>query len=219
MAISLGVPAPARSWEGESWETWLEGLLQAGVEALQVREKTLHDRDLWLLVRRLVERVRGRMLVLVNGRADIALAAGAQGVHLPATGLPASRLRERKELAGLLIGRSTHDEREVEAARREGCDYALFGPLRPTPSKPDREDLPLVAGLQRASLLGLPLLALGGVETPQDAEAAAAAGAWGVAAIRAFAAPESALALALRARELWPLGPTPEKTTGRRAPI
>lgn len=182
---------------------FVEALVDAGVEALQVREKKLDDRALYELARRVVTLAAGRMLVLVNGRADIALAAGADGVHLPAEGLPAAPLRRRCGPA-FLIGRSAHTVEEVAAARGEGCDYAFFGPLRPTPSKPGPTAVPGISGLAAACRGGLPLLALGGIETAADVALAAEAGAAGVAGIRAFADRDGAAAIAAAARLAWP---------------
>lgn len=213
---TISEPRPPRTLAIAGWlppgqlEPWLELLAAAGVEAVQVREKSLGDRALFELARRVVQRLAGRCRVLVNGRADLALAAGADGVHLPADGLPAAPLRRRCGPA-FLIGRSTHHPREVAAALAEGCDYAVFGPVAPTPSKPPGEGRPPIpgyAGLREAARRGLPLLALGGVETPEDVARAAAAGAAGVAAIRAFGDPASAAAIVAAARAAWP-GETP----------
>lgn len=195
MAISSG--------SGSGLEAWLDLQIAAGVDAVQLREKQLGDRALFELTRRLVAAASGRCQVLVNGRADLALAAGADGVHLPASGLPAGPLRRRCGQA-FLIGRSTHTPREVERALAEGCDYALFGPLRPTPSKPGLVEPPGLSGLADATRLGLPLLALGGVEKPAELAAAAAAGAVGIAGIRGFAVAASAQSLARAAQEQWP---------------
>lgn len=192
-------------WPGETGlEPWLEGLLAAGVEALHVREKSLSDGALYELVRHLVERLEGGCRVIVNGRADLAIAAGAQGVHLPADGLPAAPLRERLG-SDFLIGRSTHRPEEVAQARDEGCDYVVFGPVLPTPSKAERGgEIPGFAGLEAACGRGLPVLALGGITTADDVEKAARAGAHGIAAIRAFLAPQDAADLVAAVRRLWP---------------
>jgi thiamine-phosphate pyrophosphorylase len=84
-----------------------------------------------------------------------------------------------------LIGRSTHSLPEVAAALQEGADYVVFGPIWPTPGKGPALG---IDALREASLLAIPVLALGGVETHRIPEAAAA-GAWGVAGIRCCADP------------------------------
>lgn len=167
------------------WLAWCSALRGLGVGALQLREKELSDRELYELAlgaRRAFPRP-GRLIV--NRRLDIALAAGADGVHLPADGLPVQLVR-RGAPAGFLVGRSTHSFAEIEAARDEGADYAIFGPLLPTPSKSDPTRAHGISSLVDASVLGIPVIAIGGLDE-RSAPAALEAGATGVAAIRAFA--------------------------------
>ena len=105
------------------------------MDCIQIREKDLSDRELFELVCRLVALASATPCkVLVNGRADIALAAGAHGVHLPARGLYASHLRAWLP-RGFLIGVSVHSLSEARLAVRAGADYLLLGPIFPTPSK------------------------------------------------------------------------------------
>jgi thiamine-phosphate pyrophosphorylase len=160
---------------------WLRALGEAGIDAVQIREKDLEDGDLYRLTRRAREILPPSTQVIVNGRIDVALAAGADGVHLPADGLPAPPLRARFG-PGVLIGRSTHSLEEVARARDEGVDYVLFGPVYATPGK----GVPVgPEALARAAALGVPVYALGGVTLERLGELAAA-GATGVAAIRLF---------------------------------
>lgn len=167
-------------------EHWLGDLEAAGVDAVQVREKELADGELYRLV--CAARRAWPHLLLVNGRIDVARAAGADGVHLPAAGVPVAPLRQRFG-PGAVIGRSTHDPAEVATARAAGADYVTFGPVFPTPSKARYGRPPGLAGLARATAQGLPVLALGGIGPERLAEVAAA-GAHGVAGIRAFHDPE-----------------------------
>jgi thiamine-phosphate pyrophosphorylase len=159
-------------------------LAAAGVGAVQVREKDLDDRAVYELAR------QARALlstVLVNGRLDLALAAGADGAHLPADGVPVAALRRRFG-QDVLLGVSTHSVEEVERALQDGADYVTFGPVWPTPSK-ERYGPPLGIGeLARAARVGIPVYALGGVMLSRFGEAAAA-GAAGVAGIRLFQGP------------------------------
>lgn len=183
----LAISAGHAGEHAEDVERWLAAIAASDVDAVQIREKQLDDRALFELVLRARALLPPAILLLVNGRADVAIAAGADGVHLPADGVPVRALRERFG-PGLLIGRSTHRVEEVEQARRDGADYATFGPVWATPSK-ERYGAPVgVEALARAAATGLPVYALGGVTLARIAEAAAA-GAAGVAAIRLFRGP------------------------------
>jgi thiamine-phosphate pyrophosphorylase len=163
---------------------WFHRLAAAGVDGVQIREKDLDDRAVYGLARVGRSALSPRACLVVNGRLDIALAAGADGVHLPADGVPVSALRRRFG-PEVLIGRSTHSLEEVERARDEGADYVTFGPVY---AKPGKERFGPPAGLEalaRAARLGLPVHALGGVTLARLGEVAAA-GAAGVAGIRLF---------------------------------
>lgn len=174
------------------FEAWLERLRADGVEALMLREKDLGDGALLALARRARRALPPPAIVLVNGRLDVALAAGCDGVHLPASGLPVAALRAGLGRAAL-IGCSTHTADEIVAAARAGADYAVFGPVYPTPSKARYGPPTGLAGLRRAvaaarSVAGrapMPVVALGGVTAERLAEVIAA-GAAGVAGIRLF---------------------------------
>lgn len=182
-----------------SLEDWLRALAATGsTTAVQIREKDLEDRPLWELTRLARSVLAPPVRLLVNGRLDVALAAGADGVHLPSDGVPVTPLRERFGPA-VLIGRSAHRVEEVERARDEGADYVTFGPVYPTPGKGPPVGL---AGLERAvaSAGGLPVFALGGVTLPRFGELARA-GAAGVAAIRLFQNVPDLTEVALAAHE------------------
>ena len=157
---------------------------RAGVDLIQVRERDMDGGPLTRLVRRCVEAVRGTSArVLVNDRFDVALAAGAHGVHLRGASMPASRVRELSP-PGFVIGRAVHGMDEaVRVAAQGGLDYLMFGTVFPSPSKPSSG----VDGLRQvAAAIALPVLAVGGM-TPATFGAAARAGASGFAAIRCFA--------------------------------
>jgi thiamine-phosphate pyrophosphorylase len=160
---------------------WLRALGEAGIGAVQLREKDLDDRALYELARLARSVLPPATRLLVNGRLDVALAAGADGVHLPADGVPASALRARFG-ADVLIGRSAHTVAEVERARDDDADYATFGPVYATPGK----GVSVAPGeLARAAASGFPVYALGGITLERFGEAATA-GAAGIAAIRLF---------------------------------
>ena len=149
------------------------------IQMLQVREKDLEAAALLELVEQVVGVAKGtETQVLVNDRLDVALAAGARGVHLPASGLPVSIVRP---YIGL-IGASTHSVAEAKRAEAGGADFVVFGPVFDTPGK-------ATAGL---TLLGevcqavkIPVLAIGGVNE-ENALVVTGAGASGIAGIRMF---------------------------------
>jgi thiamine-phosphate pyrophosphorylase len=150
----------------------------AGVSLIQIREKDLPVRDLCSLVR---SAVATGATILVNGRADIALACGAAGVHLPSATLPASRLR-RALPPGFLIGISCHHAADLDPA----ADFAVFGPVYETPSKRaygPPQGLARLRGFCRLS--PIPVFALGGI-SKENSAACLAAGAAGVAGITLF---------------------------------
>ncbi|HTN53710.1 MAG TPA: thiamine phosphate synthase [Anaeromyxobacter sp.] len=175
-------------------EAALQGLPPGSV-ALHLREKDLPGGELLALARRLraVCHAAGQAL-LVNDRLDVALAAGADGVHLPSAGVSPADAR-RLLGPGALVGVSCHGAEDVRRARDGGASFATFGPVHDTPSK-RRYGVPVgLEALRGAAALGLPLVALGGIDA-ENAPAAIAAGAAGVAAIRAWlAGPDPAAAV------------------------
>jgi len=133
--------------------------------ALQLREKDLEGRELYRLataLRPICTRHRARLLV--NDRIDVALAAEADGVHLPADSIA---IDEARRLVGSarLVGISTHSAAEAADAAVAGADFAVFGPVWPSLSKPGygpaRGSESLGAACRAAA--GMPLYALGGV--------------------------------------------------------
>ncbi len=151
--------------------------------AVHVRSRTLEGREFLALARevRAVCAPRGTWSV-VNDRADVARALGAEAVVSGRTGLGVKDLR--RVAPDALAGRSVHDAREARAAADEGADFLVAGAVYATPSHPDVA--PAGLGLIReAAAMGRPVVAIGGM-TPQLTAETVAAGAWGVAAIRAL---------------------------------
>lgn len=176
---------------GVVWEPALiervRAAARAGVHLIQVRERDLPGGLIARLTEQCVNAVRGtRTRVLVNDRLDVALAAGAHGVHLRGDSMDAARVR-RIVPAGFLIGRSVHSVEDALAVSAHGAvDYLIFGSVFETTSKPGRE----AAGLYELGAVStattVPVLAVGGI-SPSRAGAVARTGASGIAAIGLFA--------------------------------
>jgi thiamine-phosphate pyrophosphorylase len=160
--------------------------IAAGVNLVHVRERDLDDRRLYSLTRRIVAAAAGTTaIVVVNDRTDIALAAGASGVHLRSDSVPADRVRSIVP-DGFLVGRSVHSAHEAAAAAATGVDYLVMGTIYPTPSKPQGAPLAGLRGLEATCRsVQRPVVAIGGI-TSANVREVAAAGAAGIAAIGLF---------------------------------
>jgi len=159
----------------------------AGVGLIQIRERDLETRELTSLVRRCVAAVRGSSAkVLVNDRVDVALAAGAHGVHLRSDSIDARAVRQLLSPEAVL-GRSVHSAEEAaEVLRRGGVDYLILGTVFRTSSKDPAQRLITLDELSVACRLSsIPILAIGGM-TVERASVVARAGAAGIAAIGLF---------------------------------
>lgn len=173
-------------------------LLDVGVRLIQFRDKRGSTRQLFEASRRLAELVRpaGAILV-VNDRADVALAAGAEGVHLGQTDLPVELARQVLG-AGKWVGLSTHSLEEVREADRSPADYVAFGPIFATASKDNPDPVVGLETLRAArQATGKPLVAIGGI-TLDRARSVIEAGADSVAVIGGLLGAED---LAERARD------------------
>jgi len=182
--------------------------VRAGVDWVQVRERALEGRELLEHALRVAEAARaaarergGRVRVIVNRRADAALAAGADGVHLGFDGMPAATARALLG-AEALVGVSCHAAAEIEAAD-PAASYAQLAPVFAPLSKPAaRPALGLAALAAACAVARLPVLAQGGLD-PERAAAAVAAGAAGVAVTGAILmAPDPGAATAALRRAL-----------------
>jgi thiamine-phosphate pyrophosphorylase len=162
----------------------IERNARSGIDWIQIREKDLDARSLASLVQQALLRA-GSARILVNSRADIALACGAAGLHLPADSPPPSAWRPICP-PGFLIGVSCHGIDDLIEAEKRGANYALFSPVFRPLSKDDLRPVHGIEGLRRAcAAVRIPVLALGGI-TAENAPLCLAAGAAGVAGITLF---------------------------------
>lgn len=187
---------------------------RAGVDYIQLRERDLPTRELESLAREAVRIVRDQnkqatgdpqstTALLINSRTDIALAAGADGVHLRSDDISPEDVRKiwrcpentsgaelpfdkrRSDSTGApLIGVSCHSPQEVEIACQAGASFAVFAPVFEKKDSPGTVAAGL-AQLEEACRTSIPVLALGGINL-KNAEACLRAGAAGIAAIRLF---------------------------------
>jgi thiamine-phosphate pyrophosphorylase len=163
----------------------------AGVDWVQIREKDLSGRELLALARQAVAS-REATQVIVNDRVDVALAAGAAGVHLGRESLGAPevvrwcRSGGGNARADFLVGVSCHSFEQAREAESAGASYIFFGPIFDTPSKRGMGEPQHLARLGEVCRgVAIPVLAIGGV-TEENAEDCIRAGAAGIAAIRMF---------------------------------
>ncbi len=160
-----------------------QAAIEGGARVVQVRMKGAPSGEVLEAARRIVAIARGRALVIVNDRADLALLAGADGVHVGEEDLPVA---EARRLVGpaLLVGRTARTVEEASAAIAEGADHVGFGPVFPSRTKP----LPVPPrGLDalRAAAARFPVVAIGGV-TADNVAGVARAGAACAAAVEAI---------------------------------
>jgi thiamine-phosphate pyrophosphorylase len=182
----------------------IRAAVAAGADWVQIREKDLPGRELLALVRAAIGVTHenadaGKAGVIVNDRLDVALAAGAAGVHLGGESLPARDAirwcRGGNAPTEFLIGVSCHSLEEVREAESAGASYAFFGPISETPSKERFGPPQGVARLAEVCrTVEIPVIAIGGVSEENGPECIRA-GAAGIAAIRLFQEPRDAAPL------------------------
>ncbi len=159
--------------------------VRGGVDAIQVREKGLPAETTLRTVQE-VREVAPQAQVLVNDRVDVALAAAADGVHLPARGLPPGVARRLLPAGdGWLLGVSVHSVQEARLAAAAGVDYITFGHVFPSGSKPGLPSRGLAALSEVVAAVDVPVLAIGGI-TAGNVGSVLQTGCAGVAVIRAL---------------------------------
>jgi thiamine-phosphate pyrophosphorylase len=194
--LALLVVTDAACGEGRALVEVVRAALVGGAPAIQLRAKVEPTRDTVALAERLlVETRRAGALLFVNDRVDVALAVGADGAHIGDDDLPLPAAR-RIVPEGFLLGRSVETPAQAATAVREGADYIGVGPVFATLSKADAGPAIGTEGVRAvcAAAGGVPVVGIGGIDS-SNARAVAAAGAAGVAVIRAvMLAPDPAAA-------------------------
>lgn len=180
---------PAQS-SGRSPVEVAAALLASGVQLIQLRDKQASSRDLYATAQQLGAYIREEGgTFIVNDRADVAVAAGADGVHVGQDDLPVESARAILG-PGKIIGYSTHVLEQVREADRSSANYIAFGPIFPTTSKANPDAVVGLEGLRAArKATRKPLVAIGGI-TLENARAVIEAGADSVAVIRALVGTE-----------------------------
>ncbi len=184
-------------------EMFLEQAIAGGTGMFQLRDKNAGDAELVAAGRRCVEVCRrAGVPCIINDRLDIALACGADGVHLGQDDLSPV---DARRIAGddFLIGLSTHSPEQIAAAGELPVDYIGVGPVYPTPTKEGRPAVGLDLVRYAAGHARQPFVAIGGID-PSNAGQVAKAGAHGIAVLRwvsQAAQPREAAAALLRAMD------------------
>ncbi len=167
-------------------------LLDAGVTAIQLREKDLDDTELLQLAQLIAELCRNyEAKLFINTNTQIALEVGATGVHLPANAKSVDTIKAQTT-DHFYIGCSVHCFNAAEKRKAEGADFVTYSPIYPTASKPGYGPAVGVWRLtQLAEQVKLPIFALGGI-TPVRVAECLEAGAFGVAVMSGMMSPTDA---------------------------
>jgi thiamine-phosphate pyrophosphorylase len=180
-----------------------------GVTMVQLREPGMPAGELLQTARGLKSILRGKALLIINDRVDIAVAVDSDGVELPDAGLP-SRVARGQVGKYALIGRSVHDVEAASHATRDGADFVIAGTIYKTASKPEAKPAGVTLIKEITKDSNLPVVAIGGI-TAERVGDVIKAGAAGVAVISAIAAAEDAKvaaeALSQALKEAWAARP------------
>ncbi|MEM0982636.1 MAG: thiamine phosphate synthase [Planctomycetota bacterium] len=190
--LRLALPGLAPQWRlcvlvteslcAKPWRDVVAGAIAGGADCIQLREKELDGGPLLDRARELIELVDGRAAVIINDRPDIALLAGATGVHLGQTDLPVRAAREIMG-AGAIVGVSTANVEQARQAVRDGASVCGIGPMFTSTTKPKNftaGPAAVRAYLNDDAVSHIPHLAIGGI-TPDNAAEVVGAGARGLA--------------------------------------
>ncbi len=180
----------------------LEAAAAGGVKTVQLREKNLSGRELTLLAERFRRKCNELgVLMIMNDHVDIALACGADGVHLGQDDMPLEAAR--RIAPNLILGRSTHSVEQALEAQAQGADYVNLGPIFPTQTKNTPvKPLGLDIIRQAAPLLSIPFSVMGGVKEHNMPELFAA-GAHIMAMVTELTQASDVKAKTIAMRQLW----------------
>ena len=147
-----------------------EKLIEGGIDVLQLRAKNVGEEEVEVLAAEIIRVTEpAGVPLIINDHPHLVPSIGAQGAHVGQDDFTVAdaRWRAGRSLAGEVppptIGRSTHSIAQAEAAAAEGADYIGFGPLFPTPTKPDRPAIGLENIRRVHELVKIPLFCIGGV--------------------------------------------------------
>ncbi len=169
---------------GKDFLGTLKKVLDMGVRMIQLREKGTSGREYYRLAKKVRELTKEYdALLLINERFDIAMAVGADGVHLPEESFPPSRVKVINP--DLIVGLSAHSPESALRAQEEGADFVTISPIFKTSSHPNAK--PLSPGIikETAKKVKIPIYALGGI-TWEKTKVCYKNGAYGVAGITMF---------------------------------
>ena len=204
LPILCFVVGPADVKDGDL-EATVASAIAGGVTMVQLRAKEMPAGQMLDLARRLKTLTRGKAMLVINDRLDVAIAAEADGAEVPEAGIPTLVAR------GLLgkysvLGRSVHSVEAAVQAAREGAEFVLAGTVFKSPSKPDLKPAGTAIITEIAKSVTVPVVGIGGV-TAANVGDVIKAGAGGIAVISAIArSPDPTAAaeeLAQALREAW----------------
>jgi thiamine-phosphate diphosphorylase len=180
-----------------------------GVTMVQLREPGATAGEVLETARALKPVTRGKALLIINDRVDVAVAMEADGVQLPETGMPTRAARAQVGKYAV-VGRSVHDADAAAQATRQGAEFVIAGTIYKTASKPDAKPAGVALLKEITADSSLPVVAIGGITADKVGDVIKA-GAMGVAVISAIAgaddAKEAAEALSLALKEAWAARP------------
>ncbi|MBI2723636.1 MAG: thiamine phosphate synthase [Chloroflexi bacterium] len=184
---------------GRSLDDIVREAVLGGVDMVQVRDKAASRDDLFATARRLHEITRRHAMLFVNGDAEVAREANADGVHLPADG-PSTASARAVVGGGMLISRAVHGREEAVQAMQSGVDMIIAGSVFETPSHPGGPALGLQTLREIASAVDIPVIGIGGIDAENAADVLST-GAAGVAVMSAILPSPDPRAAAARLRD------------------